>query len=437
MTSEETLKERLEELAQAISPDEKLIENVMSRINATPIASPSIGPAQNIWRTIMKNPITKLAAAAVIIIACSTGIILWRSTASGIALADVLTRIEHVTAYMYQMHSTRTRQQTTRERINTLLISQENGIKMISKTTDPNNGDVLDSETYLLPKKKSIIFIDHKEKTYVPMKYDERQLDFYKEEHNDPHTIIKQILGCDHISLGQSVMEGITVEGFQTTDLAYEGGFFGDDDYFVGSYEKVDVKLWVDVKTFLPIRLEEDIVTEKETHIHQISYDFRWNVVINAADFEPNIPDDYNSSIGDVIVPANNEENAVKGLRLYDDLVGKYPVSLDMKMMDEAFKEEVSKLIGWDDSYKGLSEDEKTKITSKWMTLGAPLLFYEELVDDNKDPAYYGETVRPDDTNKVLLRWKLDDGQYHVIFGDLHADTVTADVMKELETALP
>jgi hypothetical protein len=65
-----------------------------------------------------------------------------------------------------------------------------------------------------------------------------------------------------------------------------------------------------------------------------------------------------------------------------------------------------------------------------------PAFFYEKLVEDKKDPAYYGQTVGPDDTNKVLLRWKLDDGQYRVIFGDLHADTVTADVIKELETAL-
>ena len=387
---------------------------------------------QNFWRVIMKSPATKLVTAAVIMTACVIGVSLWKTTGSGIALADVLARIEQITAYTYQVHSTMTREQTTEESTNTLLISKEYGIKMTSKTVDPNSGDIQGGETYLLPKKNSIIFINHKEKKYVPVKYDGGQLDFYKEEYNDPHTIIKQILRCDHISLGQSVVDGITVEGFQTTDLTYEGGFLGQSD-FIGEYQKVDVKLWVDVKTFLPIRLEEDIATKKGIQTHEISSDFRWNIVVNAADFEPNIPDDYTSPIGDVIVPSVNEENAIKGLRLYDDLVGKYPVILDMKTMDEAFEEEVVKLIGDKDSYEGLSDDAKTRMTSMKMLLDAPLLFYEELLDNKKDPMYCGDAVRPEDTDKVLMRWKLDDGHYRVIFGDLNVKTVTAEELADLE----
>jgi hypothetical protein len=33
----------------------------------------------------------------------------------------------------------------------------------------------------------------------------------------------------------------------------------------------------------------------------------------------------------------------------------------------------------------------------------------------------------------MLLRWKLDDGRYQVIFGDLRAETVTAQRLHELE----
>jgi len=45
----------------------------------------------------------------------------------------------------------------------------------------------------------------------------------------------------------------------------------------------------------------------------------------------------------------------------------------------------------------------------------------------NPDAAYYGKTVGPADKEKVLLRWKLDDGRYQVIFGDLRAEIVTAN----------
>jgi len=438
MTSKETIEKRLEKLAQAITPDEKLIENVMNRIDTTPIASLSIGPAQNIWRTIMKSSITKLAAAAVIIIACSTGLILWKSTGSGIALADVLTRIEQVTGYTYQVNSITTRQKLTGTRTSTVLVSKEDGIKMTITKADPNSVQsqpgryMVGTEWYLLPRANSLVLVNHKKKTYSRFIYDGVKLDFYKEQYNEPRTIIKQILSCEHKSLGQSVIDGITVEGFQTTDLNYGGGFFGEADR-KGEPEKVDVKLWVDVNTFLPVRLEEDIVTKKEGRIYEVSYDFRWNVVVNPDDFNPNIPEDYRAPAGDIIIHPSNEENAVKGLKLFADLFGDYPASLEMK----AFGGELKRHLGSDpNAYEELSDEERTRKTTEGLSLAAPAFFYKTLVDENKDPAYYGETVGPDDADKVLLRWKLDD-QYRIIFGNLHADTVTADVMIELEMALP
>jgi hypothetical protein len=323
-----------------------------------------------------------------------------------------------------------------------ILVSKEHGIKLTITAADPNNVQdrprryqhEVGDETYLLPQQKSLVSVKHKAKIYDRYIYDGQKLEFYKEEYNEPRIIIKQILSCEHTSLGQSVIDEITVEGFQTTDIVYEGGFFGQAE-LEGEYEKVDVKLWVDVNTFLPVRLEEDIVTKKGIHIHEVIYDFRWNVIVNPDDFEPNIPEDYRSPVGDIIIPDFGEENAIKGLRLFADAVGKYPASLNKS---RALIGEYRKHTDFDpNSYKDLSDEERTRKTSEIISLGVPGILYKTLVEENKDPAYYGETVGPDDTDKVLLRWKLDDGQYRVIFGDLHADTVTADVVKELETALP
>jgi hypothetical protein len=409
--------------------------NLDDALAAQKKATGSVYFQPTVWRIIMKSPITKAATAAVVIIACFTGLHFWNSTGSGIALADVLTRIEQVTAYMYQMRLTRTRagEEITDKSVSTstVLVSRKYGIRAAYKRADPNKGEIAVYDTYLLPPKKSIIFIDHEEKNYIPIKFEEGKIDYYKEEYNEPHTIIKQFLACDHVSLGQSVIDGVTVEGFQTTDLDYKGGFFGDDDYFVGDYKKVDVKLWVDVKTFLPVRLEEDVVTAKETHIQQICYDFRWNVIVNETDFEPNIPEDYTSPIGDFIIPANNEKTTVKGLRLYAGLTGKYPVRLETG----ALRSEAEELMNFkgSDPLKGLSEDEKTRKTSEFILLVMPGDFYGELVENKKEPIYYGQSVGPDDSDKILLKWKLDDGQYRVIFGDLNTKTVSAEELVELE----
>jgi len=431
MTSEKAIEERLEKLAQAICPDDKLVENVMGRIDTTPIASPSIGPAQNIWRTIMKSSITKLAAAAVIIIACSTGLILWRSTGASIALADVLAKLEQVTTYTYQTHSNITKQQGNEERLSIVLISQNHGTKITTKRIYPGGGESQPEEAYTLPQQNSIVFIEHEQKIYVRIKFDN---DTALEENNDPRFIVKELLKCEHGSLGQSVIDGTTVEGFQTTDPNYDGGFAGISD-MMGKNEKVNIKLWVDVKTSLPVRLEEDIVKDHGMRFHEVSDDFRWNVVVNADDFTPVIPEGYTSPIPEIVIPVFNEETAIKGLRTFADIVGTYPVNL----MGIAPVKEYQLFTGHDESaWKELPEDEKNRIMND---IEAPILglgmFYEELVDDKKDPAYYGETVKPGDADKVLLRWKLDDGRYRVIFGDLHADTVKADVMIKLETAMP
>jgi hypothetical protein len=51
----------------------------------------------------------------------------------------------------------------------------------------------------------------------------------------------------------------------------------------------------------------------------------------------------------------------------------------------------------------------------------------------SKEAVCHGKTVGPEDRDKVLFRWRLDDGGYRVIFGDLTARTVSAEKLKELE----
>lgn len=68
MTSKEPIEKRLEKLAQAIRPDETLIENVMSRINTKSIGESEKLSTKLIARRFIINRFTKFAAAAVVII---------------------------------------------------------------------------------------------------------------------------------------------------------------------------------------------------------------------------------------------------------------------------------------------------------------------------------------------------------------------------------
>ena len=62
--------------------------------------------------------------------------------------------------------------------------------------------------------------------------------------------------------------------------------------------------------------------------------------------------------------------------------------------------------------------------------------FHIKLVQEKRDPVYYGETVLPGDVDLVLLRWRLDSGEYKVIYGDLHEETVSAERLAELESTI-
>jgi len=50
--------------------------------------------------------------------------------------------------------------------------------------------------------------------------------------------------------------------------------------------------------------------------------------------------------------------------------------------------------------------------------------FYQKLVNEQREPEYFGATVEPGDSAAILLKWKLDDGRSRVIYGDLRAETV-------------
>lgn len=97
MTAKETIEQKLEKLAQTIAPDDRVVENVMSRIDSKTTASLSAITKQNAWRTIMKSPITKFAAAVAIIIAVLIGIHQFGGSidVASVTFADVLETIRN------------------------------------------------------------------------------------------------------------------------------------------------------------------------------------------------------------------------------------------------------------------------------------------------------------------------------------------------------
>jgi hypothetical protein len=413
------------------------VEMLISRINKGASASPSPLSIRNI---IMKGPITKLAAAAVIIITCLTGLFFWKSTGSGIALADVLARIEQVKAFKYKWSMKGTGRTTPNFELHaTEWVSQEHGTKKSNyEAVDPNGGISTLSTCYFLPQKKTLIRIFPKQKEYLRKELDDVEVERAEVEgrKNDPRAKIKEILECKYERLGRSTIDGIEVEGFQTRDPNY----FLDE---TPGRRQFYAKIWVDVKTRLPARFESNTSQDldrmgNKIHSHFVMHDFKWDVLLDAAEFEPVIPDDYTRK-ADIPVkrPAPAEEDMIKALKLFADLSDNYPARPQWpadRQWSAFEKSDTPAARRLQEEIKGLTEDEKAnRLRDALQPLGGLHRFYRVLKVDGKRPAYYGMTVTPKDADKILMRWKVSDNEYRVIFGDLRAKTVTAEALAELE----
>jgi hypothetical protein len=61
---------------------------------------------------------------------------------------------------------------------------------------------------------------------------------------------------------------------------------------------------------------------------------------------------------------------------------------------------------------------------------------YEQLLQTGQEVTYYGNNTDYKDSNSLLIHWKLDDGNYRVIFGDLHEKTVSPEELIKLQSRM-
>lgn len=393
----------------------------------------------------MKSKITKLAAAAVILIGVLILTSFFVGTNESVVLAGVLERVEQVQAYRYKMDITFTERtnpkMTMIQKIKaTIIVSNEYGTKSEMSTKwqkdggipNPDLGKTTTKLRYILPNQKLDVLIKPEQKKYRRTELDDDSLARMKKQNDDPREMMKQMLECEYAEMGRTVLNGIEVEGFETTNPKWTVGMTKD-------FEDVRVKLWVDVETWLPVLWESDTTINEQMSLHTVFYDFQWDIPVVASDFEPVIPEDY-TSMDNYEFPSRFEEEALKGLRFFVEIFGHYPEKIDQRSLAR----ECSSLRTSENlTDAGLKLQEEMKLLDpeqseqKAMDMSQPIqsigVFYKILVDIDRDTAYYGEMVGPEDADAVLLRWKVSDNEYRIIFGDLSVGNATAEELAELE----
>jgi len=430
----------LSESAVPQGPSDDLIGQTLDRIEKEQSTVPFM---ERIGK--MKS-ISKFAAAAIIIIGISA-LFLFNPTESGVALADVYAKVQQAQAFMYKMSMTMTGMQKmmgvengtddTMEMDMTVTISEQYGMKMENYMTVPGPEGKTQNMTqfaYLLPEEKVMISIMPEQKMYQTIEFTDDLLEQTKKQNNDPREMIKQMLGSEYVDLGFSEIDGIKVQGFETTDPAYLMGVGGE----------VKATLWVDVDTWMPVKSEIWAKIAGMEMTYKIGH-FQWDVPITAADFKYVIPEDYKEQPS-MKMPEMNEKAAIEGLQTYAKFFGQYPEKIDMATIIPSLMKKIKEMTedpqteyakDYVEKMNALEAQDQEAAVRESQNVFTPIsglaMFHMKLMQEKKDVAYYGDQVTPDDSDSVLMRWEVEGDTYKVIFGDLSVAEMQYDELVQIE----
>jgi hypothetical protein len=243
----------------------------------------------NIRRTIMKSPIVKLAAAAVIIGLVVLGLFELTGTksTSSVVWADVVRKVEASRGSVVRNRGTCSFQPSNETDYSMIYASPKYFRKDVYKGGQVTDSYCTDFESM------TYTSVSHTRKHYLSITITPSEGGFLEENEDwmNPRYIVQTILSCVHRELGQKTIEGILCEGLETNDPAVFGPL-------PGPVTRLDVKmrLWVNAETKYPVLFECKVDAEAEGQSMSnegVMDQFQWDVELDPSFLKPNIPPDY------------------------------------------------------------------------------------------------------------------------------------------------
>jgi hypothetical protein len=263
------------------------------------------------------------------------------------------------------------------------------------------------------------MFVDYTGKTVVhvippiqravSMKLGDDLLRVYVEK--DPRQFFILAGEADHENLGSRLINGRKAVGIRTKG----------ENPIPELIDEAQFDIWADPDTKWPVMIEVHGRSADGRMKKHVRFDeFEWNLSFSEKDFQPSIPDTYELISG--IEMEISEEHAIKGLRAFARVTGRYPSALAYTQATM----EMWRLIGT----RVLSSEVLPVVHQ----LRTACEFQGKLARDDMDVLYFGNRVQPGDSDRVLMRWKNGEDRYRVLFGDLHTETVDSNDLIELES---
>lgn len=223
--------------------------------------------------------------------------------------------------------------------------------------------------------------------------------------------------------LGERVINGIQCTGFEVAMEKVDPDTGGDGK----------LEVWIDNRTRLPQQVSISML-DNFIPVDLVFENFKWNEPLDQDLFSVVPPTGYSPRILDESQQRSHEqvvEGIVDAFRLYAELSGgKYPqvkfIYGDV-MLDHLYKfagislEQYLAAIAKD---KEVIEKDK-ELWNKYSRISQSTRNWAELngiMRHDASATYNGMTVGPTDRDKVLFKWRRDDGKDQVIYGDLRVD---------------
>ena len=349
----------------------------------------------NIWRLIMRSPITKLAMAAIIIVAVIVGIhyfagggtkpcLAWDCVIRSIMDAntaefDIIVGEEGKGAVIHEMIM---------------------GSKIHRTMEGMAEASIIDLSS------SQILWLDpvNKKAVYVSLK-DLPQRPNYMDTLRNLITMLESKPGFTVEDIGDQVVDGQTLHGFKA------------------KHPKAEIEIWADPKTGLPVRIEQ-----QEGQIKVICKNMRFDVPMDESLFDMNAPEGYKVEKQEMNLFSSTEEDFIEGLRVQAEVLGDgiFPDDVSVEYVVKiapTIKEKFDKLT--------VSDEEKTQLGLK---LQKGIMFLRFFKGGGKW-CYVGKGVKLGDVNTAIFWYRPAGSQtYHVIYGDLSIkDAAEADLPRPID----
>ncbi len=374
--------------------DERMLGDALDLLDKRR-AGETIRPHPALWRRIMSNRIARLATAAVILVALLVAVhFLGNPLSPTTTFADVMidrildanTAVLDIVVGEEAEGTPVIHDMVMGSRIRRTLSTTQDEVAVI---------DLKESRILSLSEKK-------KQAQYVSMK-GLPPIPNYLEHLKNILVTLRESPDFAFEELGEREVDGRTLRGFRI------------------EHPKIDITLWADPATGLPVRIEQ-----QEGQMRVICKNVKFDVPMDEALFSMDVPEGYTLKEETTLdLYGGTEEAFIEGLRLLAETFneGRFPEGVSV----EDYLKQASTIAAQAESMN-LSDEEETALG---VTIQNFLLFTRIFQGEGKW-YYRGQGVTLGEADKAIF-WYRPRGSatYRVIYGDLHVEDVAPENLPE------